>query len=160
VYDESVHVPLIVRRPGRRRPQRHDAMVSLVDLAPTIVSLFGFSRDVAGSFPGHDVLSPKAGPVSPRTLFSRSSTEPPSFALRDEEYAFIYRVSPEKAEIYDRRDDPDEVDDLSAARPDLVSRYRADVLARADRLSATVAPPAVEVTPELRGRLEALGYVE
>ena len=66
----------------------------------------------------------------------------------------------DKVELFDRRRDPDEVHDLSAAHPDAVRRYRAEVVARADRLKGPIVPPASQETPELRERLEALGYVE
>jgi arylsulfatase A-like enzyme len=161
VYDESVHVPLIVRRPGTDWPRRHRGMVSLVDLAPTILRLFGFGEEAgSGSFQGRDVFAEGARDAPPRVFFFRSATEPPSLALRDEDFAFIYRRSPEKVELYDRRRDPDELHDISGAHPDLVSRYRADLLARAQQLNGPAAPPASHQTPELLERLKALGYVE
>jgi arylsulfatase A-like enzyme len=161
VYDESVHVPLIVRRPGTFWPRRHQTMVSLVDLAPTIMRLFGLGGDQStGSFRGRDIFAAGPRDAPPRLFFSRSATEPPSLALRDEDFALIYRPSPEKLELYDRRRDPDEQQDIASAHPDLVSRYRAELLAREKRLSGPVVPPASRETPELRERLKALGYAE
>jgi arylsulfatase A-like enzyme len=161
VYDESVHVPLIVRRPGTYWPRRHHAMVSLVDLAPTIVGLFGLGGDATtGSFQGRDVFSEAPSGPSPRAFFFRSATEPPSLALRDEGFTLVYRPSPETVELYDRRRDPDERHDVASAHPALVRRYRAALLSRAERLSGPAVPPASQRTPELLERLKALGYVE
>jgi arylsulfatase A-like enzyme len=161
VYDESVHVPLIVRRPGTYWPRRHPAMVSLVDLAPTIMGLFGFGEEGgSASFQGRDIFTERARDAPPRLLFARSATQPPSLALRDEDFSLVYRPSPEKLELFDRRRDLGELHDVSGAHPDLVSRYRAELLAREKRLSGVAAPSASRETPELRERLKALGYVE
>ena len=159
VYDESVHVPLIVRRPGTDWPRRHEALVSLLDLAPTIMGLLGLDEDVA-SFEGRDILAEAAHNTPPRALFSRSATEPPVFALRDENYACIYHPFLDRTELFDRRRDPHELHDIADAHPELVQRYRAEVTARADRLSDLIVPPASRETPELLEQLEALGYVE
>jgi len=47
VYEESIHVPLIVRGPGLPRGVSVDALVSNVDLAPTIVELSGAAPGLA-----------------------------------------------------------------------------------------------------------------
>ena len=41
MYEELVRVPLVVSWPGRIRPARSDALVSLIDLLPTICDLTG-----------------------------------------------------------------------------------------------------------------------
>jgi arylsulfatase A-like enzyme len=159
VYDESVHVPLVVRRPGARWSRRHDALASLMDVGPTILGLLGFDEEAA-ELDGRDLLAKGAGELPPRAILSRSAIAPPVFALRDRKYAFIYRPSPDTAELFDRHRDPDETRDLSTTRPDLVRRYRARTQERVDRLGHPVVPPPVSDSPELRERLEALGYVE
>jgi arylsulfatase A-like enzyme len=45
LYEESIHVPLILWAPGRLAPQRVDAGVSLVDLMPTLLALFEWPAD-------------------------------------------------------------------------------------------------------------------
>jgi arylsulfatase A-like enzyme len=159
VYDESVHVPLIVRRPGTYFPRRHEALVSLLDLAPTIMGLFGLDEDGAG-FEGRDILATATPDEPPRTLFFRSANKRANLALRDEDFAFVYSTALEKAELFDRRRDPDEVHDISAEHPERVRRYHAEAMARAERLKGPIVPTASEVTPELREKLEALGYAE
>ncbi len=158
VYDESVHVPLIVRRPGGSRSRRHEALVSLLDVAPTIMGLLGLDDETG--FEGRDILAERRGNARTTVVFSRSAGELPAFALRDDDYAFIYHPFLDRAELFDRRRDPHELHDIAEAHPELVQRYRSEVTARADRLSVLVVPPASKPTPELLEQLEALGYVE
>ena len=54
LYDEVIHVPLIVALPHQRRGTRQEHVVSLVDVAPTLLDLVGVSPPP--SFEGH-VLS-------------------------------------------------------------------------------------------------------
>ena len=72
----------------------------------------------------------------------------------------IHSTTFDRAELFDRRRDPDELHDISADHPERVRRYHAEALERADRLSGPVAPPASRKTRRLRERLEALGYIE
>jgi arylsulfatase A-like enzyme len=158
VYDESVKVPLIVRRPGTYFTRRHEGLVSLLDIAPTVMGLFGLHEDVAG-FEGRDILA-KAAPDEPRTLFFRSANKRPNLALRDEDFTFVYTPAFDRKELFDRRRDPDEFEDISAEHPQRVERYYAEALARAERLKGPIVSPPSEVSPETRKQLEALGYVE
>src|SRR5439155_1325900 len=41
LYDEQIHVPLVVQLPGRIRPSRIGAQVRLIDVPPTILELAG-----------------------------------------------------------------------------------------------------------------------
>jgi choline-sulfatase len=54
VWQTLVHVPLMVRSPGAR-PRRIDMPRSDIDLAPTILDLFGISPD--GSFEGKSIVA-------------------------------------------------------------------------------------------------------
>lgn len=159
VYDESVHVPLVVRRPGVRGSRRHDALVSLMDVGPTILGLLGLHEEVA-ELDGRDLLASGTSGVPMRAVLSRSAVAPEVFALRDQWYSLIYSPSLDASELFDRQRDPGETHDLSATHPDLLRLYRTRILERTERLKDPVAPPAVALTPEVRQRLEALGYVE
>ena len=41
MYEELIRVPLVISWPGRIRPARSDALVSLIDLLPTLCDLTG-----------------------------------------------------------------------------------------------------------------------
>lgn len=57
LYDEAIHVPLIIRLPGKIRPDRREEPVMLVDVYPTIGRLVGI--DLAErTLDGKDLFSP------------------------------------------------------------------------------------------------------
>jgi arylsulfatase len=49
LYEELIHVPLIIRPPGGAKGVRIDRPVALIDIAPTVMDLLGFGPEVAGA---------------------------------------------------------------------------------------------------------------
>jgi arylsulfatase A-like enzyme len=56
VYQEQVHVPLIIKYPGVAHAEVGNRLVSHVDLLPTILASLGYET---GSLPGHSLLAPQ-----------------------------------------------------------------------------------------------------
>jgi arylsulfatase A-like enzyme len=64
VYEETMHVPLVVSNPVLfPRPRETDAMASLVDLVPTLLSLAG--ADGGARLDGRDLVPVLAGQAEP-----------------------------------------------------------------------------------------------
>lgn len=70
VYNETLHVPLLVRRLGQRRGSRVERLVQSIDIAPTLVELAGL--DVRAEFSGDSLVA---------------SLNDPAAATRSEAYA-------------------------------------------------------------------------
>jgi arylsulfatase A-like enzyme len=66
VYQEQVHVPLIIKYPGETHAEVEDALVSHVDLLPTILESMGYGT---GFLPGHSLVTPQRAQA---TIFSES----------------------------------------------------------------------------------------
>ncbi len=64
LYEESVHVPLVVWDPSRLPPARVSRPVSLVDVVPTVTALHGVSRDGRPT-DGHVLLDVSGAPSPP-----------------------------------------------------------------------------------------------
>ncbi len=56
VYQEQVHVPLIIKYLGETHAKVQDRLVSQIDLLPTILESLGYETD---SLPGNSLLAPK-----------------------------------------------------------------------------------------------------
>ena len=69
LYDEALRVPLIVKPAGPPRPERRSALVSLVDVAPTVLELPGMSPDALGG-PGRSRVD-RRGPRSANAAVPR-----------------------------------------------------------------------------------------
>lgn len=160
LYDEAVHVPLIVKLPGARRAASRVATpVQHVDLVPTVLdlaglplppgldglSLRGLLYGTAPSFPERSIY---AEALYARYHFGWSEL----YSLTDARLRYIQAPSPE---LYDLHDDPHERRNIAGARAGAASGM--DRALRA-LTGEPVASPS-EVGREERERLQALGYV-
>ncbi len=177
VYEELVRVPLMIRGPGIP-PGRHAALVSGIDLAPTILDLVaaevpdamqGLSlRGVAG-IPEERVIFFEGGGPSYGKLQFRAARQ------RSRKWVAVLRLGGDRSILsrhaYDLAADPSERAPRPwPERPDgpmerLVALTREDPdpgglprqMLRGDRLKAPKVDP--RATPEDLERLRALGYV-
>jgi arylsulfatase A-like enzyme len=179
VYEESLRVPLLFWGPGRIPEGRHGSAVSLIDVAPTLVDLLGLPvpDDLDGTSLTGVLL--RGEPLPPRPLISEARARirwidplrhepwaPPLFAVRTADGKFIVH-RPEQGEAkpmvrFDLAQDPGEHAPLPVGK----ERARAiDALVTRYLRGAIDAPPPAtrrgnDVSPDLRQRLRALGYLE
>ena len=162
LYEESVHVPLVVRATGLLRAGLRIAQpVSLVDVVPTVCELAGLAvpEEVQGrslaALAGGEHRDAVAVPIYSETLY------PGRFGwsdLRSLRVGSWRLVQSSESELYDLAADPQEAHDLAAAQPDVVretTRALAGLRSQLER-SATA---ATEIGLEEAARLRALGYV-
>jgi lipoteichoic acid synthase len=114
VYEEGVHVPLVMINPRLFRGEEHDAVGGLIDVAPTVMSLLGLPSP--GDWQGRDLFGEGR---SPRVFFY-SAWSDLLFGYREGDRKVIFNASAGRTEIYDLGRDPEERHDLAAALPDAV----------------------------------------
>ncbi|MEO8605509.1 MAG: sulfatase [bacterium] len=159
-YEEVTRVPLLLRMPGRLPAgERIDTPASLIDVAPTILSLVGL--------PGQSGLS---GPSLPGLGLPDDAGAAPVFAFCDD--SLTVRVGSYKLitsrtgkfpdELYDLAADPQERANIAAANPERVAALRKETDAF---WSAHGAPPTTspaeqldKLDPATREQLRQLGY--
>jgi tetratricopeptide (TPR) repeat protein len=160
VYDESIRVPLVIRRPdGAGGGRRVATPVQHIDLPPTIRTIAGLApfagargRDLAAVLAGSGAIEPQA--IYAEALYARYHFGwSELFALTDERYRYI---SAPRAELYDLERDPDERRNIAGDRAQTAAAMRSAL----DRLIAgrSIDAPG-SVTADERERLAALGYV-
>jgi len=122
LYEENVHVPLIVAAPGIIEV-RHpiEKVVSLVDVGPTILDLAGLPSPA--NYQGRTVLDP-----APRRAYFFTDYSLGLLGLRDGPWKFISETGSSRAELYDLKSDPGETVNLAIRRSGRVTEY--DHLAR------------------------------
>lgn len=167
LYDEEVHIPLIVRPPGGLAGRRHGEVASLVDLAPTILASVGL--DVPASMQGRPRIA-GARPDAERPVHMTSSDGEAHTALVDGEWKLIRRgLEAARRELYDRAGDPFEREDLLTAGDSASAERAASLAAKAEAIDADalrwrerVGEPvaAGALTTQDRETLEALGYLD
>jgi arylsulfatase A-like enzyme len=151
VYQELVHVPLVVRGEGVAGTLVSESVRNL-DVAPTVLEVFGLPA--AESHRGRS-LRPRLGGARHAALPAmsemgrlKSIVDAPWKLVVDGRGGFA---------LYDLARDPGEKENVAAAHPEVVREYRALL----EGLGGTVAELADGVpSPELAERLRALGYVD
>jgi arylsulfatase A-like enzyme len=179
LYDELVHVPLIVKLPRQERAGTRVApLVRSVDVMPTVLDVLGLPAPVGPS--GRSLRNTWSGrPAEERVAFSESlSLLSEMKAARTERYTYIVNIPAEAVvargrsalpdanaprELYDRTLDPGELSSLLDPPVDPADEATARALGehlRAFLTSRPRPPGSVKLSPELLEDLRALGYVE
>lgn len=114
LYEQAVHVPLIVRGGPFTKGGRIAQMAGNVDLAPTLLALAGLP--VPEAVDGIDlttlVRDPKAYPERAILLENRAHNGRQTKAIHTGRYVYMEHESGEK-ELYDLESDPDQLKNLS-----------------------------------------------
>ncbi len=171
LFDEELHVPLIIRLPEMRRPVRVPYTVSGFDLYPTLASIAG--GDVPEYLQGKALLSPEGNvtvtqdsPVFSELDYYRPETEIWDASMILGAKKVMSRNSGEKLLLFDRAADPEERKDRFSG--DAVPIEGAEALrarfeaARREhaQLAATFGPPEwTQAGDSLREEIESMGYM-
>jgi arylsulfatase A-like enzyme len=168
LYDELLHVPLIVKLPrAQRAGARVATPVSLIDVAPTIAAIAGAPVAEAG-FSGLPLgRAGRAGDRPPRPIFAETHADAVNLrAVRQgtlkciENIGRVDRFSrPAPAlQLFDLASDPGERSPLPS--PDVrFERCRALLHAPLPGRGTDTVPGRRPLSPEAQARLRALGYL-
>jgi tetratricopeptide (TPR) repeat protein len=168
LYDETIHVPLMIKLPGGRNAgTRMESRAGLVDVMPTVLEAVGVT--VPKEVQGRSLLgvlepplpdSPPSGQNADRPIYSETDYPHRAFkwsslrSLRTGKYLFIEAPQPE---LYDQTLDPKAEKNLADS-----SRAVADTLSAQTESfrKATAADLAIaaKLDPEQAEKLRALGY--
>jgi arylsulfatase A-like enzyme len=176
LFEESLRVPLIFAGHGIPSGRRVAEQVSLIDVAPTLLELLGVAPPPL--LDGHSLVPALRGEALPaRTLFAEATApgrwrlpfhrepfNPPLIAARSQQgKLLVHRPATGEpapplrydlaADALEQQPHPLAGDELAAAQA-LVDDYL-----RGREGSGGTPAPAPELDPELRKRLEDLGYV-
>lgn len=119
IYEENVHVPLVVAAPGLLGGERRiTRTASIVDLAPTILDLLG--APIPASYAGTSLLAP-----TPRIALFFTDYSLGWLGLRDGCWKYLLEIDADRSRLYDVCADPGETIELSARAPERAQTYRA-----------------------------------
>jgi arylsulfatase A-like enzyme len=164
VYQEQVHVPLIIKYPRLREAKVVDDLVSHIDILPTVLDALGYP--VPKTLPGRNLGK---APTSPATVISESfpcdlfTQLSPRFR-RTERAVFrgafkvITSTNGEHA-LYDLSKDPKEERNLDSKNPQMASGLNADLQHWLSTLPTVQTRPAVLDKRTVEG-FRSLGYLQ
>jgi arylsulfatase A-like enzyme len=179
LYEELVHVPLIIHFPGAQHAGiRVREPVRLIDIVPTIADILG-NPEVGKDTRGDSLLRLFTGSGDPETHMTvvaerrnrkkyyrpyKVSRGDENIVVRQGHWKGIWNVEPDTMELYDLKTDPGEKRNLAGSQPD-----RADALARFARQwhARTIAYAVMRSAPgsptldeETTRSLRSLGYIQ
>jgi len=177
LHDDVLHVPLLVRWPGRLQPGSSTALVTSLDVAPTLLKLAGVAPEPR--FAGRPLvaadtsfLSRFQGPrFALRTLPSqpvvaqeatfrvlpsgeRVAATAPQLALYSDWVTLISDGN--DVRLYDLKDDPQQETDLAAAHPEAAASLKGQLR----RLTEDAGRPGSKPDAAQLEQLKSLGYVQ
>jgi arylsulfatase A-like enzyme len=159
LYDETIHVPLLVKLPQNRMPAKHvAAKVSLVNLAPTLLEIAGIP--VPSQMQGESLLRIAKSSGGDQPVYSRSDFPQRAFGYSPLESwragKYLYIRAP-KPELYDLSADP-------TAGHNLAQSSKATLDTMAAQLDSfdrhfTASGKSTELSSSEVQKLASLGYV-
>jgi len=163
MYEELIHVPLLVRVPGvTEGAVPIEDVVGLVDVAPTLFDALGL--ELPEAFSGRSFLPELLGRSSDAPRYAVTGFMEGWRAVNVGRLKLIHRTE-RHLQLYDTAADPHETRDLAATRP-IAVRYARGLLGLGLAEAESRGQVRVEVQPEratidetTRQQLEALGYV-
>jgi len=164
VYQDQVHVPLLIKFPEQREPAEQNALVSGVDLYPTVMEAVGApsGRYIAGV-----PLQRASGPLA-RAVFAEFYPEwdmwtiYPRFhrtrrAMFRDSWKFILSSDGER-ELYDLSTDVGENRNVTGEQPEVAARMETVLTAWQKNLAPVNGPSGID--KDTLDRLKSLGYVQ
>ena len=144
LYEPVIHVPLLIMEPGQKIRRDVFTPTSAVDVVPSLLKVTG--QDIPDWFEG-TILPPFAGTEtdSERSIFAVEAKldpwdkplNPVSTTIIKGSYKLIYLAGYEELgenspslELYDLENDPEELNDLHAAQPDVLADLKNELLTR------------------------------
>lgn len=156
IYQETLHVPLIMRGPGVK-PGRVDHVVRLVDVMPTILEVAGWPVSPSDGVSLWRLMKglpeEKAREVYSESLYPERFGWAPLRSVRADRYKVIDAPRPE---LYDLELDPAEQSNLISAKASIAAAMLARVRAHKDDHLPQVETP---ISDERAAQLASLGYV-
>jgi arylsulfatase A-like enzyme len=159
LFEELIHVPLMVSGPGVPAGRVEEGLVSAVDVAPSILGFLGLP--VPPAVQGRAALGLTGGSAGRRAVVAQYGDA--RYTLRTDRWKLIESFRPaESVELYDLAADPGETENVARRHPEVVESLR-QALARWREahppLGAAGGGSEVVLSPEELERLRALGYV-
>ncbi len=133
-FEASCHIPFLVSWPGQLAPdtKRHE-LASLTDL-------FGIATKAAGKADfrqGMDLLGAVAGSAKPREdvigYYGEPGTRRCKIMVRTGDWKYIYMTNGGREQLFNVGEDPQELNNMASAHPDLVRKLRARAVKACER---------------------------
>lgn len=155
LYEEQLHVPLLIWNPNDSKGRIVNTPVSLLDIAPSILDWLGVDIS-ADNFPG--MLLDKAEKTTDRVFYaSNIAYGPEQVSVRDGDQKSIWNTVSDKSSYFNLKDDPNEQQPLTG--DDLVLHFDKLTGDYLDLANTNIGEPP-EINKKQLERLKSIGYLQ
>lgn len=139
LYNDVIHVPLLIHVPGRNGGKRISQLAQQADLLPTILDLIG--GPVPNWADGKSLKPAMEGEGFPERFVFTMNLEPArifspiskgTLAVIDDEFKYVLRLDNQEGRLYRYKSDPLEQNNLIASNPEVGERLRGVLLNQLD----------------------------
>ncbi|TKX61664.1 sulfatase [Halorubrum sp. ASP1] len=158
MYDEVLHVPVVVAGPDVPADGHQDEQVELLDIAPTVTELAGVSTP--DTYRGRSLLDAAGSGEDVDVISETWSDDDHKLSIRTTDWKFIWDRATDEQELYDLRADPEETENLVEAEPERAEEFRDRIVKHIEELRVTNETlPDVAMDSKTEERLKDLGYL-
>jgi arylsulfatase A-like enzyme len=122
LYDELLHVPLVIAGPNVPNNLRIAQQVSLIDVCPTVTDLCGLPK--SRTFQGKSLLSSINGSNAKQNDYTISETLLKDYSIRTQDWKYILHTKTKTHELFNLAQDPSEKIELSNQFPEKTHYFR------------------------------------
>ena len=160
LYDETIHVPLLLKAPGAESGKRVAAKVRLVDIAPTLLEIAGVP--VPSQMQGQSLVRIAKTSGGDQPVYSRSDLPERGFgwsaleSWRAGKYLYIRAPKPE---LYDLTADPGATRNLAQSSKATLDTLGGQLESFSRRVSGEASKSGSQLSSSEMQKLASLGYV-
>lgn len=134
LYDEQIHVPLVIRLPGQQMGKAISDRVSSIQVMPTILELLDVPLDesMTQQLRGKSLAATMQGAHEPRDLFSETNYREYTFQrslIAPNGWKLIYTLESGRRQLFQLDQDPHEANDLSADEGEIADALQSRLFA-------------------------------
>ncbi|MDF1661223.1 MAG: sulfatase [Planctomycetota bacterium] len=141
LYNELIHVPLIIQLPGQKIGERLSNQVSSVDVMPTLLDLMGVSPEatVNQQCQGQSLTPNFFAKQRHRAVFSETNYRDYTFKrsiIDEERWKLIFTLESKSVELFNLNTDPSETRNLQARYPERARQLKARIYQKFNAMGA------------------------
>ncbi|WEL21113.1 sulfatase [Halorhabdus sp. BNX81] len=159
MYDEVLHVPIIVSGADVKETGHQDEQVELLDIAPTVADLADVPTP--DSYRGRSLLAAAGSGEDVDVISETWQNDEYKLSVRTPEWKYIWDRDAGVRELYHLASDPDETQNVINDQPDIADNLQERLREHLEELRETNETlPNVSMDNETEARLKDLGYLE
>jgi arylsulfatase A-like enzyme len=159
MYDEILHVPLVLSGNGVDAEGYVGTDTQLLDVAPTVLDIA--SVDAPSTYQGRSVCDRVMSNEDAAVISETENDDGLRFAVRQDGWKYIWDQGEESRELYDLNEDPGERNSLEGIEEETSTELHAVLKEHVVELRQTNEElPEVQMDTETERRLKDLGYLQ